>query len=99
MHLSESQQLYLRYLQGRKTAASVDDLAERFARTTSSVTHTLKPLVDAGLVTRQKHKKTSITSKACTIYHYEAVEKFEQKIKAKTQKFQYHNPFGIGVRP
>lgn len=97
MHLTKQQQLYLNYLKGRKTPIDAMRLGEHFAREPRSITQSLMPLVEAGLVTRHKqNRQRLIAAKNGVAYYYEAVEKFEKTVNNKTHKFQYHNPFNLG---
>lgn len=70
MHLTDGQQLYMRYLRKRKAPASNSQIADHFYIHPGSVVRAMKPMVDAGLVLSDSRM---IGRKK--YYFYEAVQK------------------------
>lgn len=70
MHLTDGQQLYMRYLRKRKSPACNRQIADHFYIDPGSVVRAMKPMVDAGLVLVESRM---IGRKK--YYFYEAVQK------------------------
>ena len=96
--MNAAQKIFYGYLQKRKTPASTFDMAKYFGRDPDYIAFVLRPLVEAGLVKREKHpQRKRLVSRLSLAYHYEAVEKIlPKKPNAKAKDaLQYHDPFGM----
>jgi len=91
-------QACLKYMQTRTTPVTLKDLASKLGMTTKSISNSLMPLLEQGVIERERVlRQSSICKKLGWAYVYSATEKKIKKTKAP--KFQYHNPFNLGARP
>ena len=89
----------LKYMQTRTSPVTLKELASKLGMTTKSISNSLMPLLDQGLIKRELMKRQSVISnKPGWAYGYVVTEKKDKVKKAKEPKFQFHNPFNIGVR-
>ena len=92
-------QACLKYMQTRTSPVTLKDLASKLGVTTKAVSNSLMPLLDQGLIKRELVKRQSVISnKPGWAYGYVVTEREVKEKKAKAPKFQFHNPFNIGVR-
>ena len=93
--LTSRQELYYRYLQSRKTGITAIALGKIFDRSPEAISIALRPLVQQGLVVREKRiRRRTEAVREGYAYFYRAVDSL-YKQSAKRPRFVYHNPFGI----
>ena len=93
-------QACLKYMQTRTTPVTLKELASKLGMTTKSISNSLMPLLDQGLIQRELVRRQSVVSnKPGWAYGYYITERKDKVKKIKEPKFQYHNPFNLGARP
>jgi predicted transcriptional regulator len=91
-------QACLKYMETRTTPVTLKELASKLGVTTKAVSNSLMPLLEEGKVQRELMlRQSSICKKLGWAYGYYATERKDKVKKAKAPKFQFHNPFNIGV--
>jgi predicted transcriptional regulator len=91
-------QACLKYMETRTSPVTLKELASKLGMTTKSISNSLMPLLDQGLIKRELVKRQSVISnKPGWAYGYVVAEREVKEKKAKAPKFQFHNPFNIGV--
>jgi len=88
----------LKYMQTRTSPVTLKELANKLGVTTKSVSNSLMPLLEQGKVQRELMLRQSvICNKLGWAYGYYATERKDKVKKTRVPKFQFHNPFNIGV--
>ena len=92
-------QACLQYMQTRTSPVTLKELASKLGVTTKAISNSLMPLLDQGLIKRELMKRQSVVcNKPGWAYGYVVAEREVKEKKAKAPKFQFHNPFNIGIR-
>ena len=92
-------QACLQYMQTRTSPVTLKELASKLGMTTKSISNSLMPLLDQGLIKRALVKRQSVISnKPGWAYGYVVTEREAKEKKTKAPKFPYHNPFNISVQ-
>jgi len=90
-------QACLKYMETRTSPVTLKELASKLGMTTKSISNSLMPLLDQGLIKRELIKRQSVISnKPGWAYGYYATERKDKVKKTREPKFQFHNPFNIG---
>jgi predicted transcriptional regulator len=89
-------QACLEYMQTRTTPVTLKELASKLGMTTKSISNSLMPLLEQGIIERELMlRQSSICKKSGWAYGYYITERKDKVKKAKAPKFQYHDPFNI----
>ena len=92
-------QACLQYMQTRTTPVTLKELASKLGMTTKSISNSLMPLLDQGLIKRELVKRqSSISNKPGWAYGYVVTEREVKEKKAKAPKFNVHDPFNLGAQ-
>jgi predicted transcriptional regulator len=92
-------QACLQYMQTRTTPVTLKELASKLGMTTKSISNSLMPLLDQGLIKRELMKRQSVISnKPGWAYGYVVTEREVKEKKAKAPKFNFHDPFNLGAQ-
>lgn len=92
-------QACLKYMETRTSPVTLKELASKLGMTTKSISNSLMPLLDQGLIKRELVKRqSSICRKSGWAFGYVVTERKVKEKKAKEPKFQFHNPFNIGAQ-
>jgi len=90
-------QACLQYMQTRTSPVTLKELASKLGMTTKSISNSLMPLLDQGLIKRELVKRQSVISnKPGWAYGYVVTEREVKEKKARAPKLRYHDPFNIG---
>jgi predicted transcriptional regulator len=93
-------QACLEYMQTRTSPVTLKELAGKLGMTTKSISNSLMPLLEQGVIERELMlRQSSICKKLGWAYGYYVTERKDKIKKTKAPKFQYHNPFNLGARP
>lgn len=93
-------QACLKYMQTRTLPVTLKDLASKLGVTTKSISNSLMPLLEEGLIVREREfRQSSVCKKLGWAYVYYAAEKRNKLRKVKVHKINYHDPFNMSVRP
>lgn len=105
--LNPRQVKYMRWLRAQSEPVTLHDLGVSFKVTSSAVWLELKPLFEAGLLSRQKVlKQRTLVSKASWFYAYQVAGRaFDTKPLTRTRKkvknddsaISFNNPFNLGA--
>ena len=89
-------QACLKYMETRTSPVTLKDLASKLGMTTKSISNSLMPLLDQGLIKRELIKRqSSICKKSGWAYGYVVTER-KDKVK-KTREPKFHDPFNISA--
>jgi hypothetical protein len=105
--LNPRQEKYMRWLRAQSEPVTLHDLGANFKVTSNAVWTELKPLFEAGLLSRQKVlKQRTLVSKASWFYAYQVAGRaFDTKPLTRTRKkvknndpaISFNNPFNLGA--
>lgn len=98
-------QACLQYMQTRTSPVTLKDLASKLGVTTKSISNSLMPLLEQGIIERELMlRQSSICKKLGWAYgYYVANKKIKKPIKKKKNlmveegDLSFHNPFNISV--
>jgi predicted transcriptional regulator len=92
-------QACLKYMQTRTSPVTLKELASKLGMTTKSISNSLMPLLDQGLIKRELVKRqSSICRKSGWAFGYVVTEREAKEKKAKAPKFNFHDPFNLGAQ-
>jgi len=92
-------QACLKYMQTRTSPVTLKDLASKLGVTTKSISNSLMPLLEEGVIVREREfRQSSVCKKFGWAYVYYAAERRNKMKKVKAFKINYHDPFNMTAR-
>jgi predicted transcriptional regulator len=92
-------QACLRYMKTRTSPVTLKDLASKLGVTTKSISNSLMPLLEEGLIVREREfRQSSVCNKLGWAYVYYDAEKRNKMRRVKQFKINYHDPFNMTAR-
>ena len=92
-------QACLEYMQTRTSPVTLKELAGKLGVTTKSISNSLMPLLDQGLIKRELvRRQSAICKKSGWAFGYVAIDVKPKSKRKKPNDNFWNNPFGIGTQ-